>query len=300
MDHVPRVVLFGSGSPWSAAALEKLSDVCNIVAVVTPDSGLLSRFLGHSSNPLHQLAARKEIPTLMFSSADRLRASNVDLFCVATFPRILNRELLSIPRIGVLNVHPSLLPRHRGVDPLFWTYFYDEPETGVTVHWMTETIDGGDIVLQQRMPVPRGLSGYDLYRKLASDGSRLLARAVVEVLNRTATQTPQNENLATRDPSPVKLSWQVPYDEWPAERLWHFLRGVMHMVDLPLRDRAGRHHFFLSVEELHCAHHDHQPGDVIRNGPALVVYTRDGWVRLRARPFGARVRSRLRRMALSL
>src|ERR1700686_2568971 len=127
------VVFFGSGSPASCAAFERLVKVCDIVGVVAPNDDSARIFL--------QAGADKEIPLLKIPDLP----NDVDLFCVATFPRILDAGVLALPRLGVLNVHPSLLPRHRGPDPLFWTFFDSEAETGVTVHWITQEVDAGDI-----------------------------------------------------------------------------------------------------------------------------------------------------------
>src|SRR5205823_3279104 len=99
--------------------------------------------------------------------------------------KILPPELLDVPRVGCLNVHPSLLPAHRGPAPLFWTFRHGDPLAGLTVHWMDEGIDTGDIALQEEIPVAEGTSGLDLQRECLERGARLL----VEVVQAVATGT---------------------------------------------------------------------------------------------------------------
>lgn len=282
MDRL-RTVFFGSGSPASQVALRYLFDAAQVVGVVVPEKH------GSATRPLRQAALEHELPIIEFSDVAQLRSLEADLFCVATFPRLFGANLLSLPRLGILNVHASLLPKHRGPDPIFWAYFENEAETGVTVHWMSEKVDAGDIVLQSRIAIPRGSSGATLYMQLAEIGARLLVDAVRRISNGTATRTPQDERMATSDPTPSKMTWSIPYTEWHAERLWHFLRGTEH---LGLFRRGGY------VEEYEIVKHDRTPGETIREGSRLTIYTGDGRVRLsvptRTGRWIRRVMSRLR------
>ena len=266
-----RVIFFGSGSPASCVALDRLVEVCDVVGLVAPIDG--------SAAVLRQAAGRKGIPLLQIFELPK----DADLFCVATFAQILDSRVLSLPRLGVLTVHPSLLPRHRGPDPLFWTYFDNDQETGVTVHWMTEQVDAGDIVLQARVPVPRGISGVTLYLELAEAGAHLLSQAVDEITNGTARRAPQDARSATTDPSPWKMTWQIPYETWDAERLWHFLRGVVHLELPPFRGLQ-------TVDGFEVAKHAEKAGTTRRKRGALRLYTQDGCVQLGPRSTRSRIR----------
>src|SRR5437763_10114191 len=104
-----------------------------------------------------------------------------DLICVASFPRIIPREILARASRGGLNVHAALLPKHRGVDPLFWTFFDFDEETGVTLHWIDEGVDSGDIVAQRAWPLERGTRGVDLYMRQAEGGAEKLADAITNI-----------------------------------------------------------------------------------------------------------------------
>jgi methionyl-tRNA formyltransferase len=145
-----------------------------------------------------------------------------------------------VARRGGLNVHPSLLPRHRGSDPLFWTYYADDAEAGVSVHWLDEGADTGPLIVQEAIALARGRPVRDLYVELAERGSRLLAHAVADALADRAPRILQDESRATRAPRPAPGTWRIDLAAWGAERLWHFLAGLAGYPLPLLHDPAGR------------------------------------------------------------
>ena len=235
-----RVVLYGSGSPASVAALEALAPVADVAAVVVPAGrpirGLRSALRHWSSrrarSGLARAARRLRVPVLRAGRGGdaRLEADlarlKPDLVCVATFPYLLPASALAIPRQGALGLHPSLLPRHRGPDPLFWTYHGGDAEAGVTVFWMEAGEDDGDVVFQESIPLARGRPGPDLYAEVARRGGGLLARAVLAVEAGHAPRVSQDPARATREPAAARGAWRIDFEAWGAERVWHFLRGV--------------------------------------------------------------------------
>src|SRR5204862_1767507 len=100
------------------------------------------------------------------------------IICVACFSQRIPRIILDLPRLGCLNVHPSLLPANRGPVPLFWTFREGHQQTGVTIHLMNEGMDTGDILAQEPIEVPSGISYAQLELQCATLGGKLLARTV--------------------------------------------------------------------------------------------------------------------------
>lgn len=129
-----------------------------------------------------------------------VRALDPDCIVVAAF-RILPRELFALPRLGSFNVHPSLLPRGRGPAPIPWTLLRGERETGVTIIRLSETIDGGDILMQERCPVADDDNFGTLHDRLAARGARLLV-AVLDAFERGTPPQPmvQDEAQVTAAP----------------------------------------------------------------------------------------------------
>lgn len=148
-----------------------------------------------------------------------------DVACVACFTRRIPTSLMAIPIHGFLNVHPSLLPVYRGPSPLFWI-FRDgmQHETGVTVHWLDEGLDTGDIAAQTKLSLPDGISGSQADVACARVGGQLL----YDVLRTLAAGT------ATRQPQPTGGSYQpqpqaddfVLSTAWSAQRAFNFMRGT--------------------------------------------------------------------------
>lgn len=237
-----RVVVFASGSPLSRAVADAAAREATLLAVVLPAApkGLLSRIRYAS----RAAALGREMParTLPFSRdlVTELGALRPDVLLVGSFPHRLSSAVLECAGRGGLNVHMSLLPRHRGVDPVFWTYWSDDACAGVSVHRLTERVDDGAILSRESVPLERGRPSRDLYMELAGRGARLAGAALGAVADGTATWTPQDESAATCETARDRREASVPFAEWGAERVWHVLSGLGDQHHDLLRDREGR------------------------------------------------------------
>lgn len=153
-----------------------------------------------------------------------------DLLCAACFPWRLPAELLAIPRLGALNVHPSLLPANRGPEPLFWTFRLGLHQTGVTIHLMNEHLDSGDIVAQESIDVPAGISYGELEERCARLGSELLTQTVADLVHGRALRRPQDERLSSSYPYPSSHNGRADFTidprQWDARHVYTFICGV--------------------------------------------------------------------------
>jgi methionyl-tRNA formyltransferase len=160
-----------------------------------------------------------------------------DLIAVACFPYIFPKILLQLPRYGCLNLHPSLLPAYRGPMPLFWMARQGERQAGVTLHFLDEGLDTGDIVAQTAFDWPDGISGADLERRCAVEGAKLLLTAVEQLgLVGDLPRRPQPQ------PGSSYFSWPAEQDliiptHWPARRAFNFIRAAG--ADWPLVIELG-------------------------------------------------------------
>ena len=188
---------------------------------------------------IDMLAARYDIPLLEVAGVHHaavrsaLESAHADVFLVSCFPWRLPRSVTSIVEGRALNLHPSMLPRHRGPDPLFWVYRDDDRISGVTIHRLTEQLDAGPIVGQERFLVPRGLPGDKLERQAAELGAKLLVGAVSDLLAGSSTSSDQDELAATSESWPGEADLAIPPD-WSAERIEHFVRGVIPLGYRPI------------------------------------------------------------------
>jgi methionyl-tRNA formyltransferase len=179
-----------------------------------------------------QLAWAHQIPVWEVGSLNQpatmalLAELQPELIVVVCFPRIFPPALLALPRFGCLNLHPSLLPAYRGPAPLFWIARQDERETGVTLHFLDEGIDSGDIVGQAAFEREDGLSEAELEQRCAAVGADLLITAIRQLeAEQPLPGTPQPEAGASYFPWPGEADYVIP-NHWPARRAFNFLRGA--------------------------------------------------------------------------
>ena len=177
-----------------------------------------------------QLAWRQAIPVY---EVGKLRAPEVQNFirelaptvaCVACFPKRIPLALLRIPQYGFLNLHPSLLPAYRGPAPLFWQWRNGEPQSGVTVHWMDETLDTGDIAAQIPLYLPDGITGPKADELCAKAGSELLVDVLKALATGHAPRTAQ-AGVDSVQPWPQATDFTLS-TAWSARHAYNFMRGT--------------------------------------------------------------------------
>lgn len=295
-----RIAFLGMNGPLSIEALKAAARDHHVVAIARPasagagsESGLRDRLrraahaLGlRRGDSLEAIADRCGARvTELYSRSDPALAqllcdSRPDILCVASFPWVLAPELLSIAARGAVNVHAALLPRHRGPLPLFWIYHGDDRQTGVSVHWMTELADAGDILLQSSFALPRGESVDMLNRRNALAAGPLLARALADIAAGSAPRTPQDDSLATAAPFVRAGTPMVAFESWGAERVWHFLAGLHPRFIEPLRDAEGAAVAYQGVPGYSIESHRRAIGSVRRRANGAELYCLDGVVHL--------------------
>jgi len=293
-------IVFLGGSESSFPALRAIAERHRVVAVVRGGRptgrsarvrarhwlGSVARRLAvWSRDPLVDFARRQRIPYWEAQPHDaalgaRLAALAPDLLCVAGYPWLLAHEVYTIPPLGAINLHPSLLPRHRGPAPHLWIYHADDRETGVTVHRVDDGADTGEILAQEAFPLPRGLPVAELRQQCAQRGAALLARTLDAIVERRVASRRQEESRATAAPRVRPGTAMVDHEGWDVEHVWHFLAGLCPHWREPLRDDRGRLVRYARVMGYERRTHDVPAGLVRRNHRDLVLFSRGGIVRL--------------------
>jgi methionyl-tRNA formyltransferase len=128
---------------------------------------------------------------------DELRRRNVDVVVSLNCPQRLKRPLLSLPAQGCVNVHFGLLPRYRGILPIFHALVNGERSFGVTVHYMDEKLDNGDIIAQREVPITPGDSLETLYPKGFAAAADLLNDALAALAEQRVRRAPNPEAQKT-------------------------------------------------------------------------------------------------------
>jgi methionyl-tRNA formyltransferase len=240
----PRVVFVGMRCAFSVPPLEALLRAPVEVAAIVlaghrdgpalirrvPGAGTASNRVGGIS-PDADLFLAAGVPVLTVNGfrdpavSAAIQAFAPDAIAVVCFPWHVPGRIRTIPRLGALNVHPSLLPRGRGPEPLFWAFKRGEHETGTTVHLMDDGLDTGPILRQERLPIPDGIDGAELERRLAVLGGRLLVEAIAGLVAGTISPSPQADASATAAPFPTDEDLIVTTHQ-PAARAFNLIRGI--------------------------------------------------------------------------
>jgi methionyl-tRNA formyltransferase len=251
--HLPRVLFFGMLGKFSYAPLRAILEagiqVCAVIIPAEqdcdvempalqkqeqlPSSRSMLPVLNSSMNTsILDLAGERNIPVWkvwQLSNPETIKVLKVyqpDMICVACFSKRIPRDILNIPRLGCLNVHPSLLPANRGPEPLFWTFREGNEQTGVTIHVIDEGLDNGPIVAQEVLEIPDGINYSELEQKSSDLGGKLLAQSVWDVYNEVAVHVIQDETQSSYHPFPNDDDFVVPIAEWNARHVYNFICGV--------------------------------------------------------------------------
>ncbi|MBQ8653955.1 MAG: methionyl-tRNA formyltransferase [Clostridia bacterium] len=160
-------------------------------------------------SPVKEYALSRNIPVFQPQRIKRdgvedLKALAPDLCVTAAFGQILSQEILDIPPMGTINVHASLLPRHRGSAPINWAILQGDSEVGVTTMMTARGIDNGDMLLKSVTPYQPGETAGELTVRLSEDGAKLLLDTLKELENGTLKRIPQDESAMTYDPMLTK------------------------------------------------------------------------------------------------
>ena len=158
------------------------------------------------------------------ATAQTLTALAADVAWVACFPRRLPPSLLAVPRYGLLNVHPSLLPFYRGPSPVFWQLRDGVTASGVTVHWMDAEFDTGALAAQSSVTLPNGASGPEIDMMMAVAGANALDRVLARMARGAAPRHPQPDGGSYR-PWPEAGDFALNL-EWSAQHAFNFMRGT--------------------------------------------------------------------------
>lgn len=196
-----------------------------------------------------------------------LKAFQPDLLVVAAYGQILSREVLSVPPLGGLNVHASLLPRYRGAAPIAWAIYHGETQTGVTIIRMSPSVDAGDMLAQEATPIGPDETSGEVEARLAVVGALLLLQVVAQMKTGPVTGRKQDLALVTKAPKLTKdhgvIRWERTGPEvchqvramqpWPTAFTW-WQRPGQEPIRLILLRASARP---LAADE------QGQPGDVL-------------------------------------
>ncbi|WP_430509384.1 methionyl-tRNA formyltransferase [Gottfriedia solisilvae] len=225
-------IVFMGTPDFSVPVLRRIiEDGYEVVGVVTQPDRPVGRKRVLTPPPVKVEALKHNIPVLqpekirLKEETDKVLALNPDLIVTAAFGQILPKEILESPKFGCINVHASLLPELRGGAPIHYSIIQGKSETGVTIMYMVEKLDAGDMLARVVVPIEEKDHVGSLHDKLSIAGADLLSETVPALLKGEITPEKQDE-------SKVTFAWNIKREEeridWSksGEEIYNHVRGL--------------------------------------------------------------------------
>lgn len=267
-------------------AVPSLKALCengyDVVGVVTQPDRPKGRGNKVIMSPVKEYALSRNIPVLQYQRIRRegvedLKALKPDLCVTAAFGQILSQEILDIPPMGTINVHASLLPRHRGSAPINWAIMQGDDEVGVTTMMTARGVDNGDMLLKCATPRKADETAGEMTLRLSEDGAALLLETLRALENGTLTRIPQDESAMTYDPMLTKEMGVIDWND-SARNIVNRILGLNPWPGCSTAYEGAR----LKWLRAEVAQGAGQPGEILTADPkvGLVIAAGEGAVRI--------------------
>lgn len=280
MEAEVRAVFFGTPEIAlpSLQALFRIAEVAGVVC--QPDRPAGRR--GALREPPVKVAAREAgirafQPEKVRSGELRawLEERSCDVGVVLAYGRILPPDVLAVPRLGILNLHASLLPKYRGAAPVQWAIVRGETETGISLMQMVEALDAGPVYSRHRIPIGPDETGEELSRRLAGLGAQVVTSDLSKVLSGELVALPQDEH---------EVSWAPPLErkdgliDWaaPARKIHDRVRGLARRPGAHTMSRGRRVLVTATRPRPELSIDNRKPGELCLDEDRLLVGTGNG------------------------
>jgi len=267
-----RIVFVGAGAIGVPTLQALLKSEHQVVGVVTQTDKPVGR--AQSMEPTPVKKAMLETTARILQPArikdqqaiEEIRALTPDVIVVMAYGQILPRDVLEIPEMACLNLHASLLPRWRGAAPIQAAIAADDQETGITVMYMDEGLDTGDILLQRTIDIRSDDTGGSLHDRLAQIAPDALLESLRMLAKGTAPRIPQDNTVATYAPKLKREDGKIDWSE-PAEVIERKIRAFNPWPGAFMRiDGRNLKIFSASIVDRRGA-----PGEILGSEKELVI-----------------------------
>lgn len=226
-----RIIFMGTPDFSVPILRQIIQDGYEVIAVVTQPDRPVGRKRTLTPPPVKVEAEKQGIPVYQPEKIRReeelapILSLNPDLVVTAAFGQILPKALLEAPHFGCINVHASLLPDLRGGAPIHYSIIQGKEKTGVTIMYMAEKLDAGDILTQIEVPILENDNVGTMHDKLSAAGAKLLSETIPQLLEGKLSPIPQNEGQATYAPNIKREQEKI---DWvrDGEEIYNQVRGL--------------------------------------------------------------------------
>ena len=267
-----RIVFIGTGEVGVPTLQGLLKSEHDVVGVVTQPDKPVGRSQQIEPPPIKRIPITTNIAILQPPrikdphTIEEIRAITPDVIVVMAYGQILPRAVLEIPKIACLNLHASLLPRWRGAAPIQAAIAAGDQETGITVMYMDEGLDTGDILLERKLDILPTDTGASLHERLAQVAPEALFESLRLLTAKSAPRIPQDNAQATYAPKLKRDDGRIDWSE-PAEVIERKIRAFNPWPGafIKLGDRN------LKVFSASLVNRSGKPGEILRSEKELVI-----------------------------
>ncbi|EDN9856259.1 methionyl-tRNA formyltransferase [Listeria monocytogenes] len=224
-------IIFMGTPEFSVPVLTQLASTYDVVAVVTQPDRPVGRKRVLTPPPVKKAALELAIPVYQpeklrtSSELEELIALEADLLVTAAYGQILPNSLLESPKHGAINVHASLLPEYRGGAPVHYALLDGKTETGVTIMYMVEKLDAGDMISQRKIPITDEDNTGTMFDKLSKLGAELLMDTLPDFLAEKITAIPQDPEKVTFARNISREQEKIDWTK-PGRTIFNQIRGL--------------------------------------------------------------------------
>ena len=283
------------GTPeFSVPVLESLIASCEVVLVVTQPDKVVGRGDKLSYSPIKEVALKHNIPVFqpdkIRENYERVTSLTVDAIITCAYGQIIPSEVLDSPKYGCINVHASLLPKYRGGAPIHRAIINGEEETGITIMYMDEGMDTGNIIMSKSIPILESDNVGSLHDKLSLLGAELLIQTLPKIFSGEAFDLKQDNEIATYGYNIKREDELIDFND-TTKNIYNKVRGL-NPWPLSYTIISGEETKIIECEKSYDEF-DNKPGEITRIlKDKIGVKTSDGEILLtKIKPFGKKVMS---------
>ena len=280
-----RFVFIGAGEIGVPTLRALLKSEHEVVGIVTQPDKPVGRAQLVEPLPIKRALAAAKMPILQPArikdpqAIEEIRALVPDAIVVMAYGQMLPRDVLEIPKIACLNLHASLLPRWRGAAPIQAAIAAGDRETGITVMYMDESLDTGDILVQRTIDILPADTGGSLHDRLAHIAPEALLESLRMLEKRRAPRIPQDNALATLAPKLSREHGRIDWSE-PAELIERKIRAFNPWPGafMTISTNGTRN---LKIFSATIIDFEGKPGEILKRQNELIVAAGEGALSLR-------------------
>lgn len=289
MKKISKPIVFFGTEEFSARSLRALIDAgFNVAAVVTKPDSPKGRGKKLSAPIVKEIALESNVPVWqpekIVEIREKITKLDTPVGVLVSYGKLITQDILGLFTPGIINIHPSLLPKYRGPSPIESAILNGERETGVSIMQLTNEVDAGSVYSQIKISLNGDEYTDDLYKTLAQKGSKLLVNTLPSILNGQLQPAPQNENEVSHSKLIAKNDGIIDWNK-PAIQIEREVRAF-HVWP---KSSTGLGEVEVIITKAHVVPGDDTPGkiEVDVDANLMMIYCGEGYLCVdRLQPIG--------------